>query len=94
MDYTYKLISYLSQGSGADVMKEAICRYDEHPQRTERILVTVYDELDHTLPLSARGIKHEMTVSRDVMQSIRADVPMLSDGEIGPNWGTLKAYPI
>ena len=94
MDYTYKLISYLIQGSGADVMKEAICRYDEHPQRTERILVTVYDELDHTLPLSAKGVKHEMTVSRDVMQSIKADVPMLSDGEIGPNWGTLKAYPI
>jgi hypothetical protein len=46
------------------------------------------------LPLSAKGIKHEMTVSRDVMQSIKADVPMLSDGEIGPNWGTLKAYPI
>ena len=94
MTFEYKLISYLIQGSGADVIKEAICRYDEHPQRTEDMNVTVYDELDIDLPMSAKGVKHEMTLLRDIMQSIECDVPMLSDGETGPSWGDLKPYAV
>lgn len=94
MTFEYKLISYLIQGSGADVIKEALVRYDEHPGRGENLNVTVYDEIDIDLPMSERGARHEMTVLRDVMQSIECDVPMLSDGEIGPNWGTLEKYAI
>ena len=94
MTFEYKLISYLIQGSGADVIKEALIRYDVHPKRTEDLTVTVYDEINIDLPLSSRGAKHEMTVLRDCMQSIEMDVPMLSDGEVGPNWGTLKKYEV
>lgn len=94
MTFEYKLISYLIQGSGADVMKEAICRYYEHPKRTEEMIVTVYDELNINLPVSKAGQKQEMTLLRDVMQSIECDVPMLSDGETGPNWGELNDYKI
>ena len=94
MTFEYKLISYLIQGSGADVMKEAICRYYEHPKRTEEMIVTVYDELNIDLPLSKKGAAQEMTLLRDVMQSIECSVPMLSDGEIGPSWGALKRYEI
>ncbi len=95
MDFAYKLISYLIQGSGADVIKEALIRYDAHPGRGEDLLVTVYDEIDIDLPMSERGARHEMTVLRDCMQSIEVPpLTMLSDGEIGPNWGTLKGYAV
>lgn len=94
MTFGYKLISYLIQGSGADVMKEALVRYDAHPKRTEDLTVTVYDECNINLPLSEKGAKHEMTVLRDCMQSVEVDIPMLSDGEVGPNWGTLEKYSV
>jgi DNA polymerase I-like protein with 3'-5' exonuclease and polymerase domains len=91
MTFEYKLISYLIQGSGADVIKEAIIRYYDHPKRREELNVTVYDEIDIDLPMSDRGARQEMSVLRECMQSIECDVPMLSDGEVGPNWGTLEA---
>lgn len=93
MTFEYKLISYLIQGSGADVIKEAIVRYDAHPKRTEDLNVTVYDEIDIDLPMSERGAKQEMGVLRECMQSIETDdVQMLSDGEMGPSWGKLEAF--
>ena len=92
MTWEHKLISYLIQGSGADVMKEAICRYYEHPMRQEEMLVTVYDEADIDLPLSAKGARQEMTVLKECMQSIECDVPLLSDGEVGPSWGALQPW--
>lgn len=92
MTYEYKLISYLIQGSGADVTKEALVRYEAHPRRTEELLVTVYDENNINLPLSEKGAKEQMSVLKECMESIELDVPMLSDGERGDNWGSLKTY--
>jgi DNA polymerase I-like protein with 3'-5' exonuclease and polymerase domains len=92
MTFEYKLISYLIQGSGADVIKEAIIRYYDHPKRQEELNVTVYDEIDIDLPMSQRGARQEMKVLRECMQSIECDVPMLSDGEVGPSWGNLIAW--
>jgi DNA polymerase I-like protein with 3'-5' exonuclease and polymerase domains len=92
MTFAYKLISYLIQGGGADIVKEVIVRYDAHPQRTEDMLVTVYDELDVDLPMSVKGVRHEMKVLGDVIESIELDVPMLSDGEVGDSWGSLKPW--
>ena len=92
MTFEYKLISYLIQGSGADITKEAIIRYYDNPQRGEEMIVTVYDEVDINLPLSKSGARHEMRVLRESIESIELDVPMLSDGEVGPNWGTLEEF--
>lgn len=92
MTFGYKLISYLIQGSGADVMKECLVRYEEHPKREEELIVTVYDEFDINLPLSEKGARKEMSLLRDVILSTETDVPMLSDGEVGPNWGTLEKW--
>lgn len=94
MTFHYKLISYLIQGSGADVMKEALVRYDAHPKRTEELIVTVYDEVNINLPKSEKGAKQEMTVLRDCMQSVEVDIPMLSDGEAGPSWGKLTKFSV
>jgi DNA polymerase I-like protein with 3'-5' exonuclease and polymerase domains len=94
MTFEYKLISYLIQGSGADVIKEALVRYDAHPKRSEDLTVTVYDEINIDLPLNPKGAKQEMTVLRDCMQSVEVDIPMLSDGEVGPSWGKLEKYAV
>jgi DNA polymerase I-like protein with 3'-5' exonuclease and polymerase domains len=94
MTFHYKLISYLIQGSGADVMKEALVRYDADPKRQEDLTVTVYDEVNIDLPNNQKGAKQEMTVLRDCMQSVEVDIPMLSDGETGLNWGTLKKFDV
>jgi DNA polymerase-1 len=90
MTYEYKLLNYLIQGSAADVTKEAIIRYHEHPKREGRFMVTVYDEINVSAEKSA--VKNEMAVLKEAMESIECDVPMLTDGKIGPNWAALKKY--
>jgi DNA polymerase I-like protein with 3'-5' exonuclease and polymerase domains len=92
MDFGYKLLNYLIQGSAADITKEAICRYDAHPKREGRLVVTVYDEVDISIP--KRAVKREMTLLRDCMRSVETTIPMLSDGEIGMSWGNLEKYAI
>lgn len=92
MTFEYKLLNYLCQGSGADVTKETLIRYNDHPKRRGRLVVTVYDEINFSCPKPA--LRSEMTVLRDVMRSIETDIPMLSDGETGPNWGNLTKFPV
>lgn len=88
VDFAYKLLNYLIQGSAADVTKEAIIRYDA--VRTDgRFILSVYDEIDVSVP--KKLMKKEMLILRDAMMSIELDVPLLSDGEIGPSLGYLEA---
>lgn len=90
MTYEYKLLNYLIQGSAADATKEAIIRYHNHPERTGRFLVTVYDEINASARKGCEAA--EMRVLRDSMERLEFDVPMLSDGKTGPNWGSLKTF--
>jgi DNA polymerase I-like protein with 3'-5' exonuclease and polymerase domains len=93
MDFAYKMLNYLVQGSGADVTKEALVRYDAHPKRTEDLIVTVYDEIDIDLPMTDKGAHHEMAVLKECMSSVDIKpLVMQSDGEIGSSWGALKAF--
>lgn len=90
--FEYKLLNYLVQGSAADVTKEAVIRYCEHPKRREgKFLVTVYDEANASLP--KKRLKEEMDVLRDSMEGIEGiEVYMKSSAKIGPNWGELSKY--
>ena len=85
MTYEYKLLNYLIQGSAADITKQALINYDQHPMRRGRFLVTVYDEINSSMP--KKIWKEEMEVLRDCMESIDLDVPLLSDAKVGPSWG-------
>lgn len=89
MTFEYKLLNYLVQGSAADVTKEAIIRHDS-VRKDSRFLVTVYDEINICAP--TKLVKREMKTLRDVMEGIKLDVPMRSDGKTGPNWGSLTKY--
>jgi DNA polymerase I-like protein with 3'-5' exonuclease and polymerase domains len=90
MTYEYKLLNYLLQGSGADVTKETLIRYDSHPKRRGRFVVTVYDEINFSCP--PKAMKEEQKIMKECMLSIETDIPMLSDGEVGPNWGFLEKF--
>jgi DNA polymerase I-like protein with 3'-5' exonuclease and polymerase domains len=86
--FEYKLINYLCQGSAADVTKESIIRYDA-AKREGRFMLSVYDENNISVPKKA--LKSEMLILRDCMMGVELDVPLLSDGEWGPNLGTMQA---
>lgn len=87
MDFIYKLLNYLVQGSAADVTKEAIIRWHSHPDRLEcdRFLVTVYDEINISAPLER--IVPAMKILRECMEGIELDVQMLSSPKVGLSWG-------
>jgi DNA polymerase-1 len=85
--FEYKLLNYLIQGSSADCTKEALIRYHDAGTGDARFIVAVHDEINICFPKKAA--KLEMLRLRDAMMSVEFDVPMLSDGEIGPNWGSL-----
>ena len=89
MTFEYKLLNYLLQGSGADVTKETLIRYDA-AKKHSRFVVTVYDEINFSTP--SKYMKSEQKILRDCMRSIETEVPMLSAGEAGPNWGTLEKF--
>jgi DNA polymerase I-like protein with 3'-5' exonuclease and polymerase domains len=92
MTFEYKLLNYLIQGSAADCTKEAMIRYDEHPKREARFLVSVYDEMNVSSP--PKRLKEEDKILKDVMESVKFDLPMISDSKAGPNWGTLTKYEV
>ena len=89
MTFEYKLLNYLIQGSAADATKEAIIRYDG-ARKNGRFLVTVYDEINISAP--EKAMKAEMKILRECMEGLDFDVPMLSDGKVGPNWGSLTKF--
>jgi DNA polymerase I-like protein with 3'-5' exonuclease and polymerase domains len=86
--FEYKLLNYLIQGSAADITKESLIRYEE-VRRDGRLMLTVYDENNISVPKKAA--KHEMLLLREAMMSIELDIPLMSDGEVGPNLGELVA---
>lgn len=90
MTYEYKLINYLVQGSAADATKEALCRwyYGGGPASGARFLLTVYDEINISAP--KEYMVRDMSLLRHMMDGIELDVPLLSDGKWGSNWGTLE----
>jgi DNA polymerase-1 len=85
MSYEYKLLNYECQGSAADVTKQAMINYNEHPKRRGRFLVQVYDEMNAS---SGPNAKAEMAVLRESMECVseQMDVPMLSEGKWGDTW--------
>ena len=89
MDFSYKLLNYLIQGSAGDCTKEAICRWEEGAKHGGQFLATVHDEINIQAPKESKvaAMRH----LRDSMESIEFDVKMLSDGFVGHNWAELVA---
>jgi DNA polymerase I-like protein with 3'-5' exonuclease and polymerase domains len=88
LTFEYKLLNYLIQGSAADCTKEAIIRYHDVTPRASHMLVTVHDEINISAP--KKEWEKEDKILKDAMESIKFDVPMLTDRKVGPSWGDLK----
>lgn len=86
--FDYKLINYLIQGSAADITKRALIDWYNHPERRARFLVTVYDEINISMP--KLGWERQMAILRETMCADRLRCPMLSDGKVGERWGELQ----
>lgn len=91
MDWSYKLINYLIQGSAADCTKQAIINYDQARSLDARFLLSVHDENMGEAPV--RRAKREAGILRDAMAAVKFDVDMLSDGRVGPRWTELVDLP-
>lgn len=99
--FEYKLLNYLIQGSAADCTKQAIINYDAI-KKDGRFLITVHDEVNISCPKSA--MKSEMALLKEAMAATGTDlqgtslmdgsfdVPMMSDGKAGLNWGNLAPF--
>jgi DNA polymerase I-like protein with 3'-5' exonuclease and polymerase domains len=90
-DFSYKLLNYLIQGSAADQTKESLCQWysDRDTSRTTIFLATVHDEINISAPQECW--KEEMKFLKECMNADRFDVPMLSEGFVGPNWCELES---
>ena len=83
--FEYKLLNYLIQGSAADVTKQALINY-ANTKKHGRFLITVHDEINISCP------KEHVAEEKEAMASVKLDVPLLSDGKMGKNWGALSPY--
>ena len=90
MEFDYKLVNVLIQGSAADCTKEAIIRYHAKKHHDSKILLNVHDQITVSVPKAL--MKREMEVLRQCMESVEFDVPILSEGAVGMNWNELKDY--
>jgi DNA polymerase I-like protein with 3'-5' exonuclease and polymerase domains len=84
MDFSYKLLNYLIQGSAADQTKESLIDWHESRSWEPKFLATVHDEINISSPSDSWPA--EMRLLKECMNKDRFDVPMLSDGFMGANW--------
>lgn len=89
VDFGYKLLNYLIQGSAADCTKQSIINY--HSIRKEgRFLASVHDENNITAP--AKAMKAELKILSEAMADVKFDVAMLSEPYMGKSWGEVAKY--
>lgn len=90
MEFSYKLLNYLIQGSAADQTKEAIGDWNEERHYDDTFLATVHDEINISAPKEAAA--ESMGRLRLAMDRDRFDCPMKSEGLIGENWHDLEDF--
>lgn len=89
MTFEYKLLNYLIQGSAADCTKRSIINYHE-TRKEGQWQLAVHDENNVSCPVGC--YKEEMKILKNSMENVDFDVPILSDGMYGRNWGSLIKY--
>lgn len=89
VDFSYKLLNYLIQGSAADCTKQALINYSKI-KKNGRLLAQVHDEINISAP--AKAMKAELLLLREAMADVAFDVPMLSEPYSGPNWAEVAKY--
>lgn len=91
--FDYKMLNLLIQGSAADCTKEAMIK-TEDAFDTGRLVLQVHDELVASVPI--KDAEREMRSMRDAMESVKFDVPLLTEGKWGlkgESWARLYSSP-
>lgn len=89
IDFLYKLLNYLIQPSAADLTKQTIIDWNTEHGSDGFLTATLYDEIN--LSVREDYVGRAMAHLKEVMNRDRLDVPMRSEGFIGPNFGALHA---
>lgn len=82
-DWTHKAFSRIGQGGAADQMKATLVAADRAGIPVRAI---VHDEFD----FSTSSIKQVKQLAELQRETVKFNVPMLVDSEIGTSWGSLK----
>jgi DNA polymerase I-like protein with 3'-5' exonuclease and polymerase domains len=96
MQFDYKMVNILVQGSAADCTKEAIIRFHDSivargMENVWFILLNVHDQVTASVPV--KDAHEAMEVLRVAMESVEFDAPMLSEGSVSvTNWDCLVDY--
>lgn len=86
VSFEYTALNYLIQPSAADQTKRAIILYHNHPKRRGRLLVTVYDEINISMP----DVKELAILNECMVGAFKLDVPVTTTAKTGPSWGKLQ----
>jgi DNA polymerase-1 len=85
---THAALNYLLQGSAADLIKKAMIAVDQAIDWDEcKLLLTVHDELNLTCPPGSPW----PAIVKEAMEDFELTVPVMTDVEVGENWGYLEA---
>jgi DNA polymerase-1 len=90
--YFYKQLNKLVQGSAADMTKEAIIKFGE-AGTPAKLLITVYDEIDITVP-AIQSLGVASVLNNCMVNAIPIDVPMRADFSKGDSWGNLEDFDL
>jgi DNA polymerase I-like protein with 3'-5' exonuclease and polymerase domains len=96
MEFDYKMVNALIQGSAAECTKEAIIRFYRLLIKLKklgvwRLLLNVHDQLTASVP--TKELKQAMEALRQCMESVEFDLPILTEGATSKtNWDDLKDY--
>ena len=86
---TYPFYNYLIQGSAADQMKACIVAMDD-TTACETLLLFVHDEADLSLPMTKEGLNRLKELQAIMQETVRLEVPVLCDPELGSDWAHLE----
>ena len=82
--FEYKLLNYLIQPSAADQTKQAILDWDAGRSANALFLAALHDELNASVPVDE--VEVQMAWMKEAMEAPRIDVPVRSEGYLGPNF--------
>lgn len=87
----YPILNYLIQGSAADIMKKAMVDcYEKGLFFICTPHMTVHDELCISVPKTKEGMECYEEIRKCMEGAIKLDVPLMTDPDMGPNWGDVS----
>jgi DNA polymerase I-like protein with 3'-5' exonuclease and polymerase domains len=91
MEFDYKMVNVLIQGSASDCTKEGMIRYYKIRPENHFLLMSVHDELVLSCP--ANELVWGLELLRQAMESVEFEVKILSEGAwSAKNWAQMADY--